>query len=54
MNLLLFHTIVPKIFIIKGIVKIKQDVTKKTWIGNVPLSEIDVMVVSIVGISRII
>ena len=40
MNLILFHTIDPKVFIIKGAIKIKQDITtKKTWVGNVPLKD---------------
>ena len=44
-NLNIFYTIDPKIFTIKGTVKIKQNVaTKHTWIGNVQVNKIDIMV----------
>jgi len=37
MDLNLYHTINPRIFILKGTVKIKQDVASKSnLIGNVP------------------
>jgi hypothetical protein len=40
MQLDLFNTFNPRIFILKGTVKIKQDVvTKSNWLGNVPLIE---------------
>jgi hypothetical protein len=40
MDLGLFYTIDPRVFIVKGTVKIKQDVSiKSTWIANVPLKE---------------
>jgi hypothetical protein len=40
MKLDLFHTIDSRVFILKGTVKIKQDVSSKSnWIGNVPLKE---------------
>ncbi len=40
MQLDLFHTIDSRVFILKGTVKIKQDVSSKSnWIGNVPLIE---------------
>jgi N-acetyl-anhydromuramyl-L-alanine amidase AmpD len=36
----LFNTVNPRIFILKGAVNIKQDVSLKTnWIGNVPLKD---------------
>ncbi len=38
MDINLFNTVNPRIFILKGTVKIKQDVSPKTnWVGNVPL-----------------
>jgi hypothetical protein len=40
MDLNLFNTVDPRVFILKGIVNIKQDVgPKSNWIGNVPLKE---------------
>jgi hypothetical protein len=40
LQLNLIHTIDSRIFILKGTVKIKQDVSSKSnWIGNVPLIE---------------
>ena len=40
MQLDLIHTIDSRVFILKGTVKIKQDVSSKSnWIGNVPLIE---------------
>jgi hypothetical protein len=40
MDLNLFNTVNPRIFILKGTVKIKRDVSLKTnWIGNVPLKD---------------
>jgi hypothetical protein len=40
MQLDLFHTIDSRVFILKGTVKIKQDVSSRSnWIGNVPLKE---------------
>jgi hypothetical protein len=40
MDLNLFHTVDPKVFILKGTVKIKQDVgPKSNWIGNVPFTD---------------
>jgi hypothetical protein len=40
MQLGLFHTIDSRVFILKGTVKIKQDVSSKSnWLGNVSLKE---------------
>src|SRR5882724_11456213 len=40
MDLGLFYTVDPRVLIVKGTVKIKQDViTKSTWIGNIPLKD---------------
>jgi hypothetical protein len=40
MQLNLFHTIDSRVFILKGTVKIIQDVSSKSnWLGNVPLIE---------------
>jgi hypothetical protein len=40
MDLNLFHTADPRIFILKGTVKIKKNiVSKSNWIGNVPLKD---------------
>jgi hypothetical protein len=40
MDLNLFNTVDPRVFILKGTVNIKQDISLKTnWIGNVPLKD---------------
>ncbi len=40
MELGLFYTVDPRVLILKGTIKIKQDVsTKSTYIGNVPLKK---------------
>jgi hypothetical protein len=40
MDLNLYQTVDPRIFILKGTVKIKQDVSPKSnWLGNVPLKD---------------
>jgi hypothetical protein len=40
MDLNLFYTVDPKVFILKGTANIKQDVgLKSNWIGNIPLKD---------------
>jgi len=44
LNLSLIHTIDPNIFIIKGIIKVKNDVSGRiTWIGNLPVNEVNIL-----------